>query len=91
VSAPERAESDPITPRLLGFFQDVYDDDGNAVGWEVVAWGLRVPGGCTVTASMESPPRVSLWLTVDDAATALDAHIDTVEPRHVARFWRERG
>jgi hypothetical protein len=32
-----------------------------------------------------------VWLTPDDAATALDAQVDTVDPRHVAQLQREPG
>lgn len=82
--------SEPVPPPLLGFYRDLYDDAGNAVGWETIAWGLHMPDGPAVTVSVERPPRVSVWLNPDDAATALDAQVDTVAPRHVAQFGRER-
>jgi hypothetical protein len=90
VSEPQAdGRAEPIPPKLLAFYRDDYDDDGNAVGWVSVAWAVKLPDGPAVTVSADLPPRVSVWLTLEDAAEALGApEVDTVDPRHVAQLWR---
>ncbi len=68
-------------PRLLAFYQDLWDDDGTAVGWRPVAWGLRFHDGSALSISIEGRPSVTLWHSVEDATEALDAYVDTAEPR----------
>jgi hypothetical protein len=68
-------------PRLLAFYQDLWDEDGTAIGWKPVAWGLRFGDGSAVSVSIEGKPSVTLWHSVDDALAALDAFVDTPEPR----------
>jgi hypothetical protein len=74
-----------VTPRLLAFYRDVWDDDGAATGWQTIAWALQLADGSAVTISTEPPVAVTMWHNLDDAATALDAYIDTLAPtRRVA-------
>jgi hypothetical protein len=68
-------------PRLLAFYQDLWDEDGTPVGWKPVAWGLRFADGSTVSVNVEGKPSVTLWHSIEDALTALDAFVDTPEPR----------
>jgi hypothetical protein len=68
-------------PRLLAFYQDLWDDDGTPVGWRPIAWGLRFADGSAVSVNIEGKPSVTLWHSVDDALAALDAFVDTPEPR----------
>ncbi|MGH9209623.1 MAG: hypothetical protein ACRD2C_02975 [Acidimicrobiales bacterium] len=68
-------------PRLLAFYQDLWDDDGTPVGWKPIAWGLRFADGSAVSVNIEGKPAVSLWHSVADALAALDAFVDTPEPR----------
>jgi hypothetical protein len=68
-------------PRLLAFYKDLWDDDGTAVGWQPIAWGLRFADGSALSISIEGPPSVTLWQSVEDATEALDAYVDTAEPR----------
>lgn len=68
-------------PRLLAFYQDLWDDDGTPVGWRPIAWGLRFADGSAVSVTIEGKPSVSLWHSVEDALAALDAFVDTPNPR----------
>lgn len=68
-------------PRLLAFYQDLWDEDGTAVGWKPVAWGLRFADGSAISVSIEGRPSVTLWQSLEDATEALDAYVDTPEPR----------
>jgi hypothetical protein len=68
-------------PRLLAFYKDLWDEDGTAVGWEPIAWGLRFADGSALSISISGPPSVTLWQSVEDATEALDAYVDTAEPR----------
>jgi hypothetical protein len=68
-------------PRLLAFYRDLWDEDGTAVGWEPIAWGLRFADGSALSISIAGPPSVTLWQSVEDATEALDAYVDTAEPR----------
>jgi hypothetical protein len=68
-------------PRLLAFYRDLWDEDGTAVGWEPIAWGLRFADGSALSISIGGPPSVTLWQSVEDATEALDAYVDTAEPR----------
>lgn len=68
-------------PRILAFYQDVLDDDGNSLGWKTVAWGLRRKDGWTVTFGVDDPPSIRLWSSTEDAMLTLDAYIDAPEPR----------
>jgi hypothetical protein len=70
-----------VTPRLLGFYRDVYDDEGTAAGWATIAWGLVFGDGSAITVPVEAPVSVTLWHRVEDATVALDAYIDYVDPR----------
>lgn len=74
-------------PRLLAFYQDQWDEDGTALGWRPVAWGLRFADGSAVSISVEGKPSVTLWQSVEDATEALEAYVDTAEPRtHLAPY-----
>jgi hypothetical protein len=79
---PETQSTDRTSdlPRVLAFYRDTWDDDGTAVGWMTVAWGLALPNGAAVTVPLEGPPSATLWSTVGDAAEALDAYVDTPTP-----------
>jgi hypothetical protein len=68
-------------PRLLAFYQDLWDDDGTPVGWKPIAWGLRFADGSAVSVNIEGKPSVTLWHSVEDALASLDAFVDTPEPR----------
>lgn len=68
-------------PRVLAFYQDVLDDDGNSLGWRTVAWGLRRKDGWTVSFGVDDPPSIRLWQNVEDALIEMDAYIDTPEPK----------
>lgn len=68
-------------PRLIAFYQDVWDDDGTVTGWRIVAWGLGLTDGSAISIPVEPPVRVTLWQSIDDAARALDAYVDPVDPR----------
>jgi hypothetical protein len=78
-------------PRLLAFYQDLWDEDGAAVGWKPIAWGLRFADGSAISVNVEGRPSVTLWNSLDDATEALDAYVDTPEPRtHLDRSQLER-
>ena len=68
-------------PRLLAFYQDLWDEDGTPIGWRPIAWGLRFADGSAVSVNIEGKPSVTLWHSVDDALAALDAFVDTPDPR----------
>ena len=68
-------------PRLLAFYQDLWDDDGTALGWKPIAWGLRFADGSAISVPVEGRPAVTLWQSLEDATEALDAYVDTPEPR----------
>jgi hypothetical protein len=68
-------------PRLLAFYQDLWDEDGTPAGWKPIAWGLRFGDGSAVSVSIEGKPSVTLWHSVEDALVELDAFVDTPEPR----------
>jgi hypothetical protein len=68
-------------PRLLAFYQDLWDDDGTALGWRPIAWGLRFADGSAISVNIEGRPSVTLWHSIEDATEALDAYVDTPEPR----------
>lgn len=68
-------------PRLLAFYQDLWDDDGTALAWRPVAWGLRFADGSAISVNVEGKPSVTLWHSLEDAVEALDAYVDTPEPR----------
>ena len=67
-------------PRVLAFYRDTWDDDGTAVGWRTVAWGLALPNGAAVTVPLDGPPSATLWSSLGDAAEALDAYVDAPAP-----------
>ena len=67
-------------PRLLAFYQDLWDDDGTAMGWRPIAWGLRFADGSAISVNIEGRPSVTLWHSLEDATEALDAYVDTPEP-----------
>jgi hypothetical protein len=64
-------------PRVLAFYRDVIDDGGSVIGWRTIAWGLAFGDGSAVSIPIGRPVSVTLWPSLEDAATALDAHIDT--------------
>ena len=68
-------------PRSLAFYQDLWDDDGTALGWRPIAWGLRFADGSAISVNIEGRPSVTLWHSIEDATEALDAYVDTPEPR----------
>lgn len=68
-------------PRLLAFYQDLWDEDGTALGWRPIAWGLRFADGSAISINIEGKPAVTLWQSLEDATEALDAYVDTPEPR----------
>jgi hypothetical protein len=70
-----------VTPRLLAFYQDGWDDDGTAIGWRTVAWGLVFGDGSAISIPGEPPVCVTLWHSVEDAVAARDATIDNPDPR----------
>jgi hypothetical protein len=81
----------PVPPRLVALTHDVWDDAGNAVGWQIVAWGVLLPGGTAVTMPFGGPASAAVWLTLDDACTAMDgAQVCEVRPRPYAQWWRDR-
>jgi hypothetical protein len=61
-------------PRAVAFYQAQGEE--TALGWRVVAWGLRHPDGWIAVVSPEPPRTVSLWPTVEEAENALDAFVD---------------
>jgi hypothetical protein len=68
-------------PRLLAFYQDLWDEDGTALGWRPIAWGLRFADGSAISINIDGKPAVTLWQSLEDATEALDAYVDTPEPR----------
>ena len=73
-------------PRLLAFYQDLWDEDGTALGWRPIAWGLRFADGSAISVNIDGKPAVTLWQSLEDATEALDAYVDTPEPRtHLER------
>jgi hypothetical protein len=71
----------PPLPRLLAFYQDSLDEDIGVVwGWRPVAWGLEL-ADTTLTVPVETPVRVTLWHSVNDAAEAFDAVVATIDTR----------
>ena len=80
-SGPPRHSRSVDLPRVLAFYRDVIDDDGTVTGWRTIAWGLTFGDGSTVSIAVGRPVSVTLWTSLEDAATALDAHIDTPDPR----------
>jgi hypothetical protein len=80
----------PIPPRLVALTHDVWDDEGNPVGWQVVVWGIVLANGTTVTVPFDGPPSAAVWHRFDDARRAMDAHVVEVHPRPYAHWWREQ-
>jgi hypothetical protein len=78
--AAQSTERTSDLPRVLAFYMDTWDDDGIALGWTTVAWGLALPNGAAVTVPLEGQPSATLWLSVSDAAEALGAYVDTPNP-----------
>jgi hypothetical protein len=70
-----------LVPRLLAFYRDAWDDDGTAIGWQTIAWGLVFADGSAISVPVDPPMSVTLWHSVDDALAALDAYVDHPEPR----------
>jgi hypothetical protein len=70
-----------VAPRLLAFYQDAWDDDGTAMGWRTVGWGLVLSDGSAITIPVEAPVRVTVWRSVHDAVADLDAYVDDLGPR----------
>jgi hypothetical protein len=68
-------------PRVLAFYEDVWDNDGNVIAWRTIAWGLAIADGFVVTIPVGQPTSATLWLGLEDAAAALDAHVDAIDPR----------
>jgi hypothetical protein len=64
----------PAIPRAVAFYQA--EGEGSSLGWRVVAWGLRHPDGWIAVASPHAPRTVSLWRSVEDAESALNAFVD---------------
>lgn len=80
-SARSPANADHV-PRLLAFYRDVVDEDlGAAVGWQTVAWGMALADGSAVSVPVNGPLAVTVWPSLDEAAAALDAYVDTPDPR----------
>lgn len=78
-------------PRLVGLYQDHYDDAGNRVGWEVIGWGVVFPDWSAVTVPISGKVvSASVWRTLDDALRALDAQVCDVNPRPYAKWWRQQ-
>lgn len=73
-----------IIPRLLVFCQDiVVDGDPFASCYRSVAVGFRWSDGSCVTvqeAAPGGPPSITVWPTVDDAVSGLDAYVSTFVP-----------
>lgn len=81
-SAVEAATEPTLAvPRVLAFYEDVWDADGNVIAWRTIAWGLAIADGSVVTIPVDRPTSATLWLALADAAAALDAHVDAVDPR----------
>jgi hypothetical protein len=68
-------------PRLLAFYQDLWDEDGTAIGWKPIAWGMCFADGSAISVNVDGRPSVTLWQSLEDATEALDAYVDTPEPR----------
>ena len=80
----------PQPPRLLGLFRDVYDDDGNPVGWTVVGWGLMFPDKSAVTVPVAGTMSATLWQSLDDALRSMDVQTCDVNPRPYLKWWRDQ-
>lgn len=78
----------PRPPRLVGLYRDLWDDDGTALGWEVVAWAVVHGSGHVVTVPVEGVVSATTWLTLDDACKELEAQVCEVRPRPYAQWWR---
>lgn len=80
-----------MLPTLLALYDETYDGPV-AVGWKLIAWALQLPGDHgAVTIAVGGPTSVTLWASLEDAVTALDAHVDEVNPRHVRAWEREQS
>lgn len=73
-----------VVPRVLSFYRDVLDHDGTVTGYETIAWGLTLADGSALSTSVRPPASVTIWASLEDAATAMDAFIDTPDPRRPA-------
>lgn len=89
-SARSAAVGVPQPPRLIGLYRDVYDDDGNPVGWTVIGWGLMFPDKSAVTVPAYGQSSATVWQNVDDALRSIDAEVCNVNPRPFAQWWREQ-
>lgn len=70
-----------VVPRVLSFYRDVFDDHGTVTGYETIAWGLTLADGSALSTSVRPPASVTFWASLEDAATAMDAFVDTPDPR----------
>jgi hypothetical protein len=75
----------PVMPRVLSFYRDVLDNDGTVTGYRTIAWGLPLADGSVLSTSVRPPASVTIWPCRQDAATALDAFVDTPDPRRPDR------
>lgn len=80
----------PQPPRLVGLFSEYYDDDGNAVGWTVIAWGLVFPDKSVVTVPAVGMVSATVWQSLDDAQRSMDVQTCEVNPRPYAKWWRDQ-
>lgn len=84
--APGKAASAPpapVMPRVLAFYRDTLNNDGTVIGWQTIAWGVALGDGSVVSMPVGLPVSVTLWSCLGDAASALDAYVDTPDPRRL--------
>lgn len=80
-TSAQQTAATPVMPRVLSFYQDVLDDGGTVTGYRTIAWGLPLADGSVLSTPVQPPPSVTIWPCLQDAATALDAFVDTPDPR----------
>lgn len=80
----------PQPPRLVALLHETWDDHGNTIGWTVVGWGLVFPDKSAVTVPAAGSASATLWQSLDDALTRMDAQLCDVNPRPSAQWWRDQ-
>lgn len=68
----QEIQPDWYVPRLLAMFRP---GEVDPLCDEPVAWALSHPSGSLVTITIDTPPRVALWPSKEQAEVTLDAYV----------------
>jgi hypothetical protein len=80
----------PQPPRLVGLFRELWDDNGNPIGWTVVGWGLVFPDKSAVTVPVAGTTSATVWQSLDHALQDMDVQTCDVNPRPFPKWWRDQ-